>query len=277
MTIDDLERLASGQGWPPPHAGALAEVLLENFASPDARLRDTLSFTLMDRLIEDGLLTVRQRIDLLQTALDDDHLFLGIGESITDGVFRRSFSVLMVPMVLGPDLSAGELPEDLVVWTLDRVLAYARAERDWRGYVADKGWAHAVAHTADALDIVGRHPKTPLAQVSEVLSAIHYLAMLAYPLGYREDDRLAFAAYRIIQSGRMSPDAIQAWLDCFQRLSGSDDQTETLGGANAEHFLRSLYFRFRAKDREHPWIDPIQTALDRFDIFLLYPQPDIEL
>jgi hypothetical protein len=275
VTIEELERLASGEGWPPSNAVPLSEALLENFASPDSRIRDTLSFTLMDRLIEEGLLTLRERVALLQAALDDRHLFAGIGESGTDRVFRRSFSVLLVPLVLGSDLSAGELPEDLVVWALDRVLAYARAERDWRGYVPGKGWAHAVAHTADALGIAGRHPKTPYSRLPDLLSAIHYLATIPYPLGYREDDRLALAAYQIIQSGRLGADVVRAWLDRFQLPTGSDDQAATLGGANAEHVLRSLYFRFRAKDREHAWLEPIQTALDRLDIFLLYPPPEI--
>jgi hypothetical protein len=275
VTIEELERLASGEGWPPSNAVPLSEALLENFASPDSRIRDTLSFTLMDRLIEEGLLTLRERVALLQAALDDRHLFAGIGESGTDRVFRRSFSVLLVPLVLGSDLSAGELPEDLVVWALDRVLAYARAERDWRGYVPGKGWAHAVEHTADALGIAGRHPKTPYSRLPDLLSAIHYLATIPYPLGYREDDRLAFAAYQIIQSGRLGADVVRAWLDRFQLPTGSDDQAATLGGANAEHVLRSLYFRFRAKDREHAWLEPIQTALDRLDIFLLYPPPEI--
>ena len=274
--IAELEQLAEGIGWPPSNAWSLAEALLENFASPDLRLRDMLSFTLMDRLIEQGLLTLGERLALLQAALDDRHLFAGIGESGTDSVFRRSFSVLMVPMVLGPDLRAGEVPEDLVIWALDQLMAYTRSERDWRGYVADKGWAHAVAHTADALWIGGRHPRTPVTRVPDVLFAIHDLATLTYPLGYLEDDRLAFAAYQIIQPGRLRTDAIQAWLDSFQRPTGADDQVQTLGAANAEHFLRSLYFRFRAKDREHAWLDPIQAALDRFDLFLLYPQPDVE-
>lgn len=275
IRLDELEQLARGEGWPPADAGALAGGLLENFQSPDPRIRDTLSFTLMDRLIEGGFLTLGERGALLRVALDDRHLFAGIGESGTDNVFRRSFSILVVPMVLGSDLGAGELPEDLVVWALDRVLAYAWAEQDWRGYVAGKGWAHAVAHAADALWVAGRHPRTPGTRVPDVLSAIHHLATLPYPLGYLEDDRLAFAAYQLLQTPRLAGDAIQAWLDSFQRLSGPDDQVETLGGANAEHFLRSLYFRFRANDREHPQLDPIQAALDRFDIFLLYPPPEI--
>lgn len=277
IRVEELERLANGVGWPPSNAGPLAEALLENFASPDLRLRDALSFTLMDRLFEERLLSMGERVALLQAALDDYHLFAGIGENGTDRVFMRSFSVLVVPMVLGSDLGTSELTEELVVWVLDRVLAYARSERDWRGYVANKGWAHAVAHTADALGIVSRHPRTPVTRVSDILSAIHYLATIPYPLGYMEDDRLAFAAYQIIQSGRLSAGAIQTWLDSFQLLTGTDDQAKTLGGANAEHFLRSLYFRFRAIDREHAWLEPIQAALDRFDIFLLYPPPDTEL
>ncbi|PSR33204.1 MAG: hypothetical protein C7B44_14830, partial [Sulfobacillus thermosulfidooxidans] len=133
MTIGELEQLASGAAWPPTRAWRLVETLLENFFSPDPRLRDTLSFTLMDRLIEEGLLTMGERVSLLKTALDNRHLFAGIGETGTDSVFGRSFSVLVVPMVLGSDLRDAELPEDIVIWTLDRVLTYAAAERDWRG------------------------------------------------------------------------------------------------------------------------------------------------
>lgn len=275
MTMEDLERLARGEGWPPSDAGPVAEALLEHFGSADPRIRDTLAVTLMDRLIEEDRLTLGERVALLRAALDEGHLFLGIGESGTDRVFRRSFSVLLVPMVLGSD-RGGALSQDLVVWALDRVLAYSRMERDWRGYVPGKGWAHAVAHTADALGIAGRHPKTPGSRAPDVLSAIHDLATIPYPLGYREDDRLALAAYQILQSGRLRAEAIQDWLDTFQFPTGSDEQAKTLAGANAEHVLRSLFFRFRQNDREHPWLDPIQSALDRLDIFLLYPPPDLE-
>jgi hypothetical protein len=274
--VEALERLTAGVGWPPSPAGPLAEALLEEFASPDPRVRDTLALTLMERLMVEGRLTLDERMALLRAALDDGHLFAAVGERGTDSVFRRSFSVLMVPLVLEADFRVGELPADLVEWALDRVTAYARAERDWRGYVVGKGWAHAVAHTADALGAVGGHPRTPTARLSDVLSAIYDLATLPYPLGYREDDRLAWAAYRVIQSGRLGRTAVQDWLDRFQRRIGPHEQAEALGEANAEHFLRSLYFRFRAKDREDAWLDPIQAALDRLDLFRPYLTPDTE-
>lgn len=104
-----------------------------------------------------------------------------------------------------------------------------------------------VAHTADAISIDGCHPKTAEPRVPDAISAIHNLTMLPYPLGYLEDDRMALATYQLMQSGRLSAGAIQAWLDSFQLLAGHDDETETLGGTNAEHVLQSLFFRVRRK------------------------------
>lgn len=268
VTIEELQGVADGGNWPPENAWLLAQELLEHFGSPDPKLRDTLSYTMMERLVSERLLNLEEQLVLLKTALDDHHLYAGIGETETDSVFLRSFSVLVVPIILGEDLDEGRLSESVVVDTLDRVFDYARAERDWRGYVVDKGWAHAVAHTADALGVVARHPRMPIHRLSEVFSTIQYLATLPYPLGYLEDDRLAYAAYQIIESGRVSTSMLDKWLNRFQRLVGPDDGVETLGGANAEHVLRSLYFRFRAKDTAHPYLDAIQKALDRFDIFL---------
>ena len=40
----------------------------------------------------------------------------------------------------------------------DRIATWYVRERDLRGFVPGKGWAHAVAHGADALGALGRLP-----------------------------------------------------------------------------------------------------------------------
>lgn len=270
-----LERLLDGQGWPPEDPLVLAEALLENFASPDPHLRDELSYTLLDRLIDGGLLSTPELAAWVERSIDEHHLSLGLGESGTDSVFRRSFSVLVVPLVVEYDAQRGGLAPSTIAAVIDAVLTYARSEQDWRGYVVGKGWAHATAHTADAIGSLGRHPHTPAEQLPELLAVIHHLATVPHALGYLEDDRLAYAAWRIIRSGRLLDQHIHRWLDGFQLLEGPDTQAETLRGANAEHFLRSLYFRCKAHAETRGWLDAIQMALDRFDIFILYPPPDL--
>lgn len=244
--------------------------LLENFASPDPVLRDELSYSLMAQIFIHGRVPLDAQESLLKTALDDQHLFYRIGETECDSVFMRAFSVLMVPLALEDSPQAKELGPETVSYATRAVLRYASDERDRRGYVEGKGWAHSVAHTADALAACGLHPYTTEADCIEILNAIMHLSMQPVALGHLEDDRLAFAAFSLIQSGNVQDDNVRVWLDRFQLPTRGNDSEQTLSGANAEHMLRSLYFRFLFKDEHHRWLGPILQAVSRFDIYQLY-------
>lgn len=246
-----------------------AQELMQNLGSPDPELRDDLTYRLMGMLIAGGHLGFSDHEELLRMATDAEHLFYGIGESGTDTVFMRSFSALMVPLLLVHGEHAHEFSTLAVEEVANRLLRYATTERDWRGYIPGKGWAHSVAHTADALMACGTHPAATKELGDRILQGIKHLATVPHPLGYLEDDRLAFAAFSIIQNKKTPEANIQIWLDSFQLVPDQDnDGDETLCGANAEHFLRSLYFRFLHADRTSSWLEKVVDALARFDIYL---------
>lgn len=264
------EIIESNQLPPVEEAGRFARNLMQNLGSPDPELRDDLTYRLMGMLVVEGHLEFADHEELLWMATDAEHLFLGIGESGTDTVFMRSFSVLMVPLLLAHGEHAHVFSTSAVEEVANRLLRYATTERDWRGYIPDKGWAHSVAHTADALMACGTHPAATKELGARILQGIKHLSMVPHPLGYLEDDRLAFAAFSIIHHNKTASTNIQRWLDSFQLVTDqNNDGDETLCGANAEHFLRSLYFRFLHADRTSSWIDRIVEALARFDIYLL--------
>ncbi|MHB1682335.1 MAG: DUF2785 domain-containing protein [Bacilli bacterium] len=267
VDVEFLRKVVNEDGLLPRTVSAWS--LIENFASPDAHLRDKLSYSLIAQLILRNSLADDHYEELLRIATDEAHLFLRIGETDSDSVFMRSFSVLLVPLVIDRADQSASLPQDLVQSVTESVLRYASSERDWRGYVPGKGWAHAVAHTADALAACALHPATTGEQVKRILESIRQLAMLPSPLGYLEDDRLAMAAFSIIQRSGVHESVADKWLDAFQLLDLCD-QDATLGGANAEHFLRSLYFRFLHADRSSDWLPKIESAVARFDIFQIH-------
>src|SRR5260370_16488350 len=91
-------------------------------------------------------LTGAQLEDLLLTSIDKDHLFHHIGEVGTDSVFMRAFSSLMIPLLLIADAQKPGVSEHVTRRVLAALLTYAREERDWRGYIKAKPWAHAPAH-----------------------------------------------------------------------------------------------------------------------------------
>jgi hypothetical protein len=235
--------------------------LVENFRSTDARLRDRLSYSLLARLLtEFHVLKVEDRQTLLKVALDDQHLFYRIGESGTDSVFIRGFSILVVPLILDPDIEHQQLSADLVHDTIRSVLYYAREERDRRGYIDGKGWAHTIAHTADALDSCAQHPFSTEIERLEVLHCVADLASVSNPIYFQEDDRRAFTASRIIKKGWVTSDALEDWMNRFIKPEGPEPE-DTIRLTNLEHFLRSLYFLLKWRQVDSGLIEKIDERL----------------
>ncbi len=235
-----------------PFAFSLA--LLQNFARLDAQLRDEFSYMILAHLIIDEesahLLTAAQRETLLLTCVDANHLFYGVGEAGTDSVFMRSFSLLIIAALLYADARLLQVSKEATEAARDAVLRYAREERDWRGYIKGKGWAHSVAHLADALDEFAQSRYASTDDRQAILDMLTHLAMLPEPLCFEEDDRLAVVAYRMIAKHFLEEEYLERWVQGFfitrtEEVPGLTEQDVLtwIRAANAKNFLRSLYFR----------------------------------
>ena len=132
--------------------------MLKQIGSTDPVLRDELIYQTFCNLVMSDVLRDEQMTAMMTTCLDEEHLFLGIGEEEGDAVFTRSFSVLVVALLVHKDRQAPFLSRDLFERAMESVFRYLQKEKDIRGYVNGKGWAHSIAHGADALDEVIRNP-----------------------------------------------------------------------------------------------------------------------
>ncbi len=219
-----------------------ATALLENLGSTDGELRDELSYMILaSGILDRKMLTSEQMIQLLEIVLDDNHLFYAIGEVNTDSVFMRSFCNLVVAAILYTDAKETVFSQQIVERTKQALLRYAREERDWRGYIDGKGWAHAMAHLADALDECAQHPAMEPQDRVDILQAIRRLAQLPEPLYHEEDMRLAASAQHIIIGRQVDEAFLDNWLESCYVQRGSD-VTAWMSATNVKNFLRSLYF-----------------------------------
>lgn len=127
------------------------KALLPNFYSTDAQLRDQLTYSIIaSTIVTHNRLNNKELETLLHICMDEDHLFYRIGESGSDSVFMRSFAVLVVAAVLKVDNEFPALPLSVIHKVKVSLIRYAKEERDRRGYVEGKGWAHSAAHVAIA-------------------------------------------------------------------------------------------------------------------------------
>ena len=126
----------------------LTTELTRMLGDPDPANRDGIAYPTLATWISQGVYDelLKGLGDGMATGLD-----VGLGEDGTDSVFRRSFSALVLAEGIERDNVAHLVPVDTLLGWGDHLASWFVRERDLRGYVPTKGWAHTVAHGADAL------------------------------------------------------------------------------------------------------------------------------
>lgn len=218
--------------------------MMQNIGAVDYELRDKLIYSTLNRWAINGVLSPRQMKSLLKTCIDDRHLFYGIGERDTDSVFTRTFSVLIIPLAFFADRKEKFLSEHDVIDIKDKVIRYLELEKDLRGFVEGKGWAHSTAHASDALEDIARSEYIGHDALQEILAAIkHKICVDYYTYIHNEDDRMAVAALSVIKRSVLTNKETADWIRSFGNIEKSGTYPADLHlNMNIRNFLRSLYF-----------------------------------
>lgn len=133
----------------------------------------------------------------------------------------------------------------------DKLFAYIRQETDLRGYVEEKGWAHATAHAADALDDLAQCNELDQTDLKQILGVIRETITGAKSVyAYEEDERLVTAVLSVWNRDELSFDDIDGWVRSFaNRLDNSYSIEAYTGRINVKNFLRSLYYRIHDQEK----------------------------
>ncbi|WP_339290486.1 DUF2785 domain-containing protein [Paenibacillus sp. FSL W8-0187] len=223
----------------------VVQEMIQHIGSIDEELRDQLIYGTLSKWIMTQELSIETVRKVLYVTLDDDHLFHGIGDNDQDTVFTRSFSVLFIPLALHYNDISNYLTETDYEYIYSRVTLYFEFEKDFRGYVSDKGWAHSIAHSADALDSIVASTYYSHEQILFILELVGAKACVNnYYFTNGEDERIAEVVLQIVKRNTLKKDIIINWvqqLGGFERL-GIYPQDEIIRG-NTKNLLRSVYFK----------------------------------
>jgi len=224
---------------------ALTEELIDYLGSTDPELRDTIGLEAFFHWLDQGLYTpaeVRALIARLSANLNQ-----GLGETESDSVFRRSFSALWLALIVEQDIKKPELRKDEIAAILQAALAYFPLERDQRGFVPVKGWAHAIGHTADLFCALARSPHTGAEEHLQILDCLASLlgASRDWIYLYGEDGRLGRVAITVFNRATLPPEQVKTWLKALSAdWNGAwRDEGRTRAYFNARNCLRAMHWR----------------------------------
>lgn len=229
----------------------LTEELLSYIGSLDPELRDNIGYETFANWLDKGLYSPEQiRGYVIRLIIN---LQNGLGERDTDSIFSRTFSALFLAEIVHHDNKKPFLEKDEVQNILSKALTYLAEERDPRGYVPGKGWAHALAHTADLFYVLASNRFLAREELEKLLAAI--TDKITEPTDWvyihNEDDRLVQAVLGATQRKLLDEFYYKQWLNSFLFADGKKRpwigsfENQPLHNAyfNTRNFLRSLHLR----------------------------------
>lgn len=203
--------------------------------------------------------------------MNEQHLFLDLGEKRGDSVFTRTFSMLAIASVIRAHRRHPFLPENELAVVKRKVLRYIDGEKDYRGFVPEKGWAHAAAHAADTLGQLVQCREIMNGDLIGLLSAINQLIRNHSAVyQFEEDERLVSAVLNAWQRDDSDDINIEHWLESL--IPTEDEKLPLPEGyrrfVNTKQFMRSLYFRTKRMPLTQSIHTKIREILTKFNRFV---------
>lgn len=243
----------------------LALEAMSNIGSTDPELRDELILELVFDMIVEKDLTDEEVKELMELALSEKHLFNNIRQEEDDSVFNRAFTVLLVGgMLYRHNQNEDKLfTEEEIKRVCNELIRYAREEKDVRGYVEGKGWAHSAAHTGDALREIALCHEVKEAQLLEMLKTIKEKICISYYVYINnEDERLVSAVINIIQRRVIKDEDVINWIKSFEDMDKTGEYPKDhYLISNHKNFLAALYFRLKRRNESKEFLDAIEEVL----------------
>ncbi|MEK4998175.1 MULTISPECIES: DUF2785 domain-containing protein [Paenibacillus] len=234
------------------------KLMLEHIGDPEPVLRDELIYSTFYKWInEKHWFNDAELRELLWILLDEQHLFYHIGNKEDLTVYTRTFSVLVVALILQRHREMAILDSSEFIKVKQGLIRYYEEERDLRGYMEKEGWAHAAAHGADALDELVLCSESDAAVREEVLAVIQKMLYNdQYIFRDEEDERIATIIVTIIDHHLLPQQSITDWiLNLAQCGSWPRSHSQYVNRINTKNFLRSLYFRLLLTEKNMDIVD----------------------
>lgn len=229
---------------------SLIDYMVENIGNIDPSIRDSLIYSGFCRLILDEKVIIEQTESILTTCIDNQHLYLDIQQKEkSDAVFVRSFSALVIALILFKDAENRALPQALVAEAIGKSSNYLNLETDYRGYVEEKGWAHAVAHGSDLLAQAISHPLfDEIGSIDRCLLTIKKCLITEYAYIDDEDERILAVIDALLTKG-LTDEQLKAWLTSLHDFEEKDVLKNLRKQWNTKKFTLTLYAHLLRKNQ----------------------------
>lgn len=225
------------------------EALLDYLQSPDAELRHDFAYNILARWIISYRYHDDSELRSMMRWLSDQMKFQLGAEGIDEHLFLRSYSALILSLIMYRDSRENFLDEIELQAVLHDAQTFLLEERDTRAYIDGAGWANPIANVADLLRYIAYNPQISPAELQYLLGTI--AGKLQQPVEesftHDEEERLAKVVIAIMQQDVLTTYDLTDWMRSFYIWRQETDlatEYDFVANATYQNIKRFLFALF---------------------------------
>ncbi|EHZ2529519.1 DUF2785 domain-containing protein [Listeria monocytogenes] len=199
----------------PDESNETIDTMLSYLSSVDSELRDNIAYNIFfEWLVGQDNLTTDQKRRIYNYVVNKNNLLFKINIIDSDAVFQRSFLALIIALLLENNKVHTFLTDNEIRKTMNLLIELLEKEKNTHSFIEEKGWAHCIAHTADALDELIYQRTISEIDVKKIMTAItfFYKTNLNILTG-EEDERLSNILITALFEQKINIEEVKNWLN----------------------------------------------------------------
>ncbi|EAE1340889.1 DUF2785 domain-containing protein [Listeria monocytogenes] len=199
----------------PDASNETIDTMLSYLSSVDSELRDNIAYNIFfEWLVGQDNLTTDQKRRIYNYAVNKNNLLFKINIIDSDAVFQRSFLALIIALLLENNKVHNFLTDNEIRKTLNLLIELLEKEKNTHSFIEEKGWAHCIAHTADALDELIYQRTISEIDVKKIMTAITFFYKTnPNILTGEEDERLSNILITALFEQKINIEEVKNWLN----------------------------------------------------------------
>lgn len=199
----------------PDASNEIIDTMLSYLSSVDSELRDNIAYNIFfEWLVGQDNLTTDQKRRIYNYAVNKNNLLFKINIIDSDAVFQRSFLALIIALLLENNKVHNFLTDNEIRKTLNLLIELLEKEKNTHSFIEEKGWAHCIAHTADALDELIYQSTISEIDVKKIMTAITFFYKTnPNILTGEEDERLSNILITALFEQKINIEEVKNWLN----------------------------------------------------------------
>ncbi|EHC1583687.1 DUF2785 domain-containing protein [Listeria monocytogenes] len=199
----------------PDASNEIIDTMLSYLSSVDSELRDNIAYNIFfEWLVGQDNLNTEQKRRIYNYAVNKNNLLFKINIIDSDAVFQRSFLALIIALLLENNKVHNFLTDNEIRKTLNLLIELLEKEKNTHSFIEEKGWAHCIAHTADALDELIYQRTISEIDVKKIMTAITFFYKTnPNILTGEEDERLSNILITALFEQKINIEEVKNWLN----------------------------------------------------------------